>query len=146
MKARFSVSVFRRSDDIVVVPQNGGGGLYFSVEPIHRISPTLDDLTRAIEEAAATSDLTVRDVNLRDYKSPVPRAVGLKSNRKFDDSVRAHCSVLRWDADIEIVLWRRAPDGRGFEPTDRTVTLPPSATAADIAQAAIQLMSDGAAS
>ncbi len=145
MKERFSVSVFRRSDDFVVVPENGGGGLYFAVEPIHRVPPTLDELTRAIDEAAATSDLTVGNMNLRDYKSPVPRAVGLKSNRKFDDSVRAYCSVLRWDADIQIMLWRRARDGRGFEPTDRTVMLPPGATAADIAQAAIQLMSDGAA-
>ena len=133
MKERFSVSVFRRSDDIVVVPQNGGGGLYFAVEPIYRISPTLEELTRAIDEAVATSDLTVRNVNLRDYKSPVPRSVGLRSNRKFDDSVRAYCLVLRWDSEIEIVLWRRARDGRGFEGTDKKVTLPPSATAADIA-------------
>jgi hypothetical protein len=145
MKDRFSISVFRRSGDFVVVPENGGGGVYFAVEPISRVPPTLDELTRAIDHAVAISDLTGQNVNLRDYKSPVPRAVGLKSNRKFDDSVRAYCSVLRWDADIEITLWRRARDGRGFEPTDKTVKLPPRATAAGIAQSAIQLMSDGAA-
>jgi len=143
MKERFSLSIFRRSEDFVVVPENGGGGLYFAVEPITLVAPTLDALTHAIDQAVAVSELTVRNVNLRDYKSPVPKAVGLKSNRKFDDSVRGYCSVLRWDGDIEITLHRHARDGRGFEPTDRISKLPSTASAKDIAQAVIQIMNEG---
>jgi hypothetical protein len=144
MKDRFSVSIFRRSDDFVVVPENGGGGVYFAVEPIARVALTLEELAPAIDRAIAVSDLTVRNKDLRGYKSPVLKAVGAKSNRKFDESVLGYCSVLRWDAEITITLYLRARDGRGFEPTDRISKLPSNAAPRDIAEAAIQLMSTAA--
>ena len=142
MKASFSLSIYRRAADVVVVPQSGGGGLLFGVEPIARVLPDIDELGRAIEAAIAVSDLSLGVVNLRNYKSPVPSALGLRSNKAFETSVRALCGVHRRAGDVEIVLERRAGDGRGFEQADRIVKLAPTITATEIADAALHLMEE----
>lgn len=138
MKDRFSLSICRRATDYVVVPQSGGGGLYFAVEPVERVPADVDALAKAIERAAAASDLSLGTVNLRDYKSPVPKALGLQSNKQFERSVVAMCSVYTRGGEIEIMLQRRGRDGRGFESTDRELAVAPEAHA--IARAVLELL------
>src|SRR5690242_15625143 len=114
MKASFSLSIYRRAADVVVVPLRGGAGPPFGAAPIARVPPDVDELGRAIEAAIVVSDLSLGVVNLRHYKSPVPIALGLRSNKAFESSVRALCGVHRRAGDVEIVLERRAGAGRGF--------------------------------
>jgi hypothetical protein len=109
------------------------------VEPIERVAPDADALASAIERAVAASDLSLGARNLRSYKSPLPKAVGLRSNKQFDDSVRCLCAVRRSEVHIQVAMHRRAPDGRGFVPTERMVELAPTASTMDIAQAVLRL-------
>src|SRR5690242_11567025 len=104
----FSISVYYRRGDFVVVPQSGGGGLYFAVDGIVSVPVDRESLARAIEDAAAHSDVTLGVVNLRNYKSPIPKAVRMRSHRAFDRSVLAVCGVLRTTVDVELELSRHA--------------------------------------
>jgi hypothetical protein len=140
MKARFSVSVYQRAADVIVVPQNGGDGLYFDVGPIERVEPSRDEVAQAIERAIAVSDLSLGVVNLSDYKSPVLKALGLRSNKEFEQAVRGLCTVSRSGGDIEVTLFCRARDGRGFEETDRVLQLPATLASTEIADATLQLL------
>ncbi len=140
MKDRFSLSIYRCVADYVVVPQSGGGGLYFAVEPIERVAADLDGLAKAIERVVAVSDVSLGNIDLRDYKSPISKALGLRSNKQFERSVIAMCSAHGHGAGIEITLERRARDGRGFEATERTVKLARGATAQAIAGSVMDLL------
>jgi hypothetical protein len=146
MKTLFSLAIYQRATDLVVVPMSGGvGELHFAVEPIECVSARLIELAQAIDRSILASDLSLGVVNLRGYKSPIARAVGMRSNKQFDASVRWVCGVCRNGADIELTLERHAHDGRGFEPTGRAVKLTPPQTANDIAHAVLKLLGEASA-
>jgi hypothetical protein len=129
MKIPFALSIWRRADDFVVAPENGGGGLWFAVEPVERVGLAFDELVPAIERAIAASDVSLRAVDLRRYESPIPNAVGLRSNRAFEQSILALCSVRRSGGDISssrgnAALATDADSSRWIEPSSSQRTRP----------------------
>ena len=140
MKPKFAVAIYQRFTDLVVVPENGGDGPYFAVEPIECVPMNVEALAPAIERAVDVSDVSLGPVDLRQYKSPIPKALRLRSNSEFESSVREVCSVVARRANITIELSRRARDLRGFEPTGRMLTVATGATARQLAEAALQLL------
>ena len=145
MKALFSSNIYRRANDFVVVPFSGGvGEIHFAVEPIERVAARLDELAQAIERSILASDLSLGAVDLRGYKSSIPKSVGWRSNKQFEATVLAVCGIYRKGGDIEIRSKRRADSGRGWVPTDRVVNVPPRSPT-EVAQAAIALLGDPSA-
>jgi hypothetical protein len=120
-----NVGLYLRLDKVYVIPQGGGGGLYYDMEPIVVVpSSATAELDRAIRTALDASAKTAGQPlpDLRTRKSPVLSVAGVKTIKDFyADS--AHAFLYTDAGRLHLLPFRPAPDGRGFEPAGDAIAI-----------------------
>jgi len=129
-----SVAIYLRNERVFVCPEAGPGGLLYVIEPIFETSLDESELALALEQGLTASRLTPGQEapNLRDYKPPILKKVGVKSWSQFARNA-SHCSVGRGRDGWEIQKWHRESDN-SFEPQGDPILLPADAPAEEAAK------------
>jgi hypothetical protein len=113
------VAAYLRNDDVIVVPQGGGGGYTFDVEPVLVVAPASDAVGEAIalslETSAAAQGHDPRPPG--PYRSPALKAVRARSYAAFYKN-SAYCFVYEEDGALILLRFKPARDRRGFEMTN----------------------------
>jgi hypothetical protein len=119
-----TVSIFLRGDEIFVIPQGGGGGVYYDIEPISVVPPAADELGRAVTSALdiSTGAPSAPLPDLRSRRSPVLARARVRSFKDFYSNA-AHALVYRDGGGLWLLPFRPAADGRGFEPFGDAVAI-----------------------
>ncbi|MGM1053977.1 MAG: hypothetical protein ACQEXO_16560 [Pseudomonadota bacterium] len=110
-----AAAIYFRSDEIIVVPQGGGGGHFIDVEPIEVVPLDADAVQAAVERALQVSAVTPDDAPPKGWKTPLLKRVGVKSYREFMRGA-VLCFVFEDAGIFDVEHWQPARDGRGYEP------------------------------
>jgi hypothetical protein len=118
------VNIYLRGDQIIIVPNGGGGGVFYEVEPVVVTQTVPQDVTRAIVNALEVSAQASLQPfpDLRKYRSPVLSHLGLKSLRQFYQNI-ASSAVYRKQSAILIQPRIPALDGKGFQRGSEALTV-----------------------
>jgi hypothetical protein len=133
------IAVYLRADQVIVVPQGGGGGHSWDAAPPLVVEPEVAALAPALVEALAVSrdiraDGTEPPHDLRPSRSPVLRALGIGSYKEFFRGA-SHCSLYEEVAGGELLMFKSVPakDRSGFDGApDYIETITDPSQAADI--------------
>lgn len=111
------VSLFLRDDRVIVIPQGGGGGFSYDIEPSLIVSPRPDEVEKAISEALETSrqaqDGTPPEKRSA-ASSPLLKKLGLRSFKAFYRGA-SHCYLYEEDGILTMLRFKPASDGGGFD-------------------------------
>lgn len=111
-----AVAIYLRSDQIIVVPQGGGGGHFIDIEPIDVVAPEESAVQAAIERALTVSAANAdNDAPPKGWKTPLLQRFGVKSYKAFMQDASL-CFVFEDAGTLDIERWQPARDGRGYEP------------------------------
>lgn len=115
------VAVYLRKNQVILAPQGGGGGYSWDAAPPVIVQPEVAALDSAIVQALAVSrDIRAHGTeppeDFRPSRSPVVRAVGVKTYKEFYRGV-SHCSLYEEEAGGELMMFKSVPakDGSGFD-------------------------------
>ena len=111
------VSIFLRQDQVIVIPQAGGGGFSYDIEPSLIVAPDPEQVEQAISEALRTSresQDTVPPPPARGSAAPVLKKLGLRSYKAFYRGA-SHCYLYEdQDGNLVMLKFQPANDGGGF--------------------------------
>jgi hypothetical protein len=109
------VSFYLRDDRVFVVPQAGGGGFTFDVEPVMIVAPTDEEVHYAARQALAASAAVQGDTPPEGrYRSPVLKAARVRSFREFYQG-STYCFLYQEESHFFILAFGPARDGKGFD-------------------------------
>lgn len=111
------VSIFLRNDQVIVIPQGGGGGFSYDVEPSLIVSPEPDAILAAISDALITSRKAQNEVPPQKRSAantPLLKKLGLRSFKAFYRG-SSHCFVYEEDGCLIMLRFHPAHDGGGFD-------------------------------
>jgi hypothetical protein len=115
------VSVYLRDDQVVVVPQGGGGGYSFDVEPVLLVAPdeqAVGEAVRSALEASASSQGHDPAADAGPYRSPALAAVGARSYKAFYRGA-SHCYLYEQDGNLVVLAFKPTSDRKGFDLAER---------------------------
>lgn len=109
------ITVIVRGEKVFVSPRAGGLGVSWDVEPVFVVPCEKESIAKALAKAAAEGpaegDPRYCKTNLRNYRSPVLQASGLRSHSEFERGAKRF-SVLVKDADVIVERWKPDPKQR----------------------------------
>jgi hypothetical protein len=115
------VAIYLRNEQVIVVPQGGGGSYSWDAAPPVVVTPDADAVAAAIAEGLAASRgirgrATEPPAEVKPSRSVVLRALGVKSHQDFYRGA-THCALSEEEDGGELTLYKRVPaaDRSGFD-------------------------------
>lgn len=111
------VSLFLRSDRVIAIPQGGGGGFSYDIEPSHVVAADPREVEAALLQAIDSSRQAQGGTpppRVRASAAPVLRKLGVKSFKEFYSGA-THCYVYEEDGALWILRFIPARDRAGFD-------------------------------
>ena len=136
--SQHSVALYLRGGTLYVVPQDGGGGVFWDVEPVLSVEPDPEALASVLPEAFAASHVPIEVRDLRRYRSPMRKALGVRSDRELQRDT-ASLALRKVEAGWVLISWIPARDGRGWE-TGGVEELPPSTPVDAVAARTLEIL------
>jgi hypothetical protein len=111
------VSIFLRDDQVILIPQGGGGGLSYDIEPSLVVPAEAGKVgTAALQaiEISRQSQTEATPPRTRASSAPVLKKLRLKSYKEFYRGA-SHCYLYEENGVIFMLRFRPAQDGAGFD-------------------------------
>jgi hypothetical protein len=115
------VAIYLRNEQVIVVPQGGGGGYSWDAAPPVVVTPEAEAVAVAIGEGLAASRGirgrgTEPPTQVKPSRSVVLRALGVKSHQDFYRGA-SHCWLSEEEDGGELIMYKSVPaaDRSGFD-------------------------------
>lgn len=110
------VSLYFRDGQVIVVPQGGGGGYSFDIEPVLVVAPEAAAVSEALDEALKASSQAqgYQPDDGKPPRSPALKKVGARSYKAFYKGA-SHCYLYEEGDGLVLLRFKPARDGRGFD-------------------------------
>jgi hypothetical protein len=111
------VAIYLRDKKVIVVPQGGGGGYGWDVEPILIVLPEPDEVSAAIPEALMISQKAQGGTPPKKQgpsTSPLLKSLGVRSFKAVY-SGSSYCYLYEEGGELTLLRFRPSRDQRGFD-------------------------------